>query len=435
VTRTDSAWPFVQLAVTRGLMQSNGNTFGAGDTLTRRQAAQLIAKRFNFPTGNLPETATFADVPINDPDRPAIEALFRAGITAGCGASPRTFCPNDPIPRWQFAVFLSRGLNLNTALAQSEPAFSDVAKTDTSFPYVQLLYQTGLTIGCQTNPSKFCPNDILQKSQAAIFLARSLTNTSKIAPYQQAGGQPVLPPSENLKAPNLWLDTPGENTNVYRSAVLQGWAIDNVSNAESAISKVEIYLDGNKVGDATYGTNRADVCAAYPNRKNCPNVGFTYNLNVATLSDGPHLIKVVATDSDPSPKTAEVTRKITVNNSTSSCKKGDFRPQTSGFSANASGPIQARLSVSPGQTFYVFADFGFIADSIWFNNSSGIQCAWAGSLNQPPSSPGWLSTAAVFSCTAPSAPGDYNFEAGTHAGTASNTCETPGPIGSITVSR
>ncbi len=435
VPRTDSSWPYVQLVTARGLMQGNGNAFGTSDSLTRRQAAQLIAKRFSLPTGNLPAAATFSDVPTGDPDRPAIEALFQKGITAGCGSNPMTFCPNDIIPRWQFAVFLARALNLNTSLAQTEPIFTDVAKTDTGFPYIQLLYQTGLTIGCQVNPNKFCPNDPLQKSQAAIFLTRSLINTSKITPYQQAGSQPVLPPAENLKAPNLWLDTPGDSAKIYRSTVLQGWAIDNTAKVEGAISKVEVYLDGNKVGDATYGTNRADVCAAYPNRSGCPNVGFTYNLNVATLPDGAHSIKIIATDSDPIPKTSEITRNILVDNSTSNCTKTSFSPQTSGFALNASGPMQNSLSVTAGQTFYVFADFGVIADSIWFNNSSGIQCAWAGTLNQPPASPGWLKTAAVFSCAAPSTPGNFAFEVGTHTGTASNTCETPGTIGSITVPR
>lgn len=435
VPRTDTNWPYVQLAVTRGLIQGKGDSFGINDPLTRRQAAQLIAKRFNLPTNNLPQNATFSDVPLTDPDRPAIEALFQKGITSGCGAEPRIFCPNETIPRWQFAIFLARALNLNTNLAQSDPIFTDVPKTDLSYPYVQLLSQTGLTIGCQVNPSKFCPNDSLTKVQAAIFLTRSLLNTIKLAPFQQPGGQTPPPPSNDGKSPNLWLDAPAENTTIYKSTTLQGWAIDNTTSAESAINKIEVYIDGSKVGDATYGNNRADVCAVYPNRNGCPNVGFSYNLNVASLADGPHTIKVIATDSDQSPKTSELSRNITVNNSTSNCKQVNYISASSGFSLSPSGPTQNSLIVAPGQTFYVFADFGTVADSIWFNNSSNIPCAWAGTLGLPAGSPGWLKTAAVFSCTAPSTSGNYPFEAGAHAGTASNTCDASGNMGSVNVAR
>ena len=80
-------------------------------------------------------------------------------------------------------------------------------------------------------------------------------------------------------------------------------------------------------------------------------------------------------------------------------------------------------------------DFGVMADSIWFNNSNGAQCSWAGELGLPAASPGWLKTAAVFSCTAPANPGSYPFEAGAHAGTASNTCDASGSMGTVNVVR
>jgi len=435
IPRSDSNWPYVQMVVTRGLLQGNGNSFGVNENLTRRQAAQLIAKRFNLPTDNLPQSATFSDVPLADPDRPAIEALFQKGITTGCGTAPKIFCPNETIPRWQFAIFLSRALNLNPNLAATNPIFTDVATNDASYPYIQLLSQTGLTIGCQINPNKFCPGDPLTKLQAAIFLTRSLLNTAKLAPFQQPGGQLLPPPSNTGKSPNLWLDAPLENAAIYKSTVLQGWAIDNTTSAESAINKVEVYIDGSKAGEAAYGNNRADVCTVYPNRNGCPNVGFSYNLNVASLADGPHTIKVVVTDSDQTPKTSELNRNILVNNSVSNCKQVNYVSLNSGFSLSPSGPSQSSLNLTAGQTFYVFADFGTIADSIWFNSSSNISCVWAGTQGLPAGSPGWLKTAAVFSCTAPDVSGNYPFEAGAHAGTASNTCDASGKIGSVNISR
>jgi hypothetical protein len=77
-----------------------------------------------------------------------------------------------------------------------------------------------------------------------------------------------------------------------------GWAIDNSGGIGTAISSVQVKVDGAVVGTATYGIPRADVCNAYPGRPGCPNVGYTYQLNTAPLSSGSHTLTVSATDSD-----------------------------------------------------------------------------------------------------------------------------------------
>jgi hypothetical protein len=58
-----------------------------------------------------PQSATFADVPTNHPFFAFVEALYRSGITAGCGGG--NFCPDDPISRGQMAVFLAAALGLH----------------------------------------------------------------------------------------------------------------------------------------------------------------------------------------------------------------------------------------------------------------------------------------------------------------------------------
>jgi hypothetical protein len=57
-----------------------------------------------------PATADFADVPTNHPFFQFVEALYHAGITAGCGGG--NFCPDNPLTRGQMAVFLAKGLGL-----------------------------------------------------------------------------------------------------------------------------------------------------------------------------------------------------------------------------------------------------------------------------------------------------------------------------------
>jgi hypothetical protein len=59
-----------------------------------------------------PPTATFNDVPTSHPFFQYVEALYASGITAGCQVSPPLYCPNSPLTRGQMAVFLAKALGL-----------------------------------------------------------------------------------------------------------------------------------------------------------------------------------------------------------------------------------------------------------------------------------------------------------------------------------
>jgi hypothetical protein len=79
---------------------------------TRFQAVRLY---YTLQISAAPATASFQDVPTTHPFFRFIEALFAAGITGGCSASPPLYCPDDPLTRGQMAVFLSRALGLHWA--------------------------------------------------------------------------------------------------------------------------------------------------------------------------------------------------------------------------------------------------------------------------------------------------------------------------------
>ena len=49
---------------------------------------------------------------------------------------------------------------------------------------------------------------------------------------------------------------------------------------------MQVKVDGTVAGTATYGISRPDVCAVYPGRTGCPNVGYSYALNASGLSVG-----------------------------------------------------------------------------------------------------------------------------------------------------
>ncbi|MCL5008790.1 MAG: hypothetical protein M1400_00415, partial [Patescibacteria group bacterium] len=124
--------------------------------------------------------------------------------------------------------------------------------------------------------------------------------------YSYVVGSSSLPPSVNI-------DLPAANATVSGNVQIAGWAMDNTTQVETAISSVKVYIDGAFAGNAT-AYNRSDVCAAYPGRVGCPNVGYQFTWNSASVANGTHTIRMLATDSDTSPKTAFIDRQVTVSN-------------------------------------------------------------------------------------------------------------------------
>jgi len=100
-----------------------------------------------------------------------IEALARAGITAGCGGD--NYCPLDPVTRAQMAVFLERGMN---GSGFSPPAaignvFLDIGAGDFAASFIEQLFQDGITAGCGNN--NYCPSATVTRDQMAVFLLRA----------------------------------------------------------------------------------------------------------------------------------------------------------------------------------------------------------------------------------------------------------------------
>lgn len=123
--------------------------------------------------------------------------------------------------------------------------------------------------------------------------------------------------------PALFIDGPVNNggiVDVNGSINIWGWAIDNDIQVENSISSVKIYVDGTDishyVATATVGS-RGDVClpSAYPGRLGCPNVGWSYQWNSNSVTNGTHTIYVIATDTDTPAKTKMGSFTVIVSNS------------------------------------------------------------------------------------------------------------------------
>lgn len=78
-----------------------------GDATTFYTAARVY---YRLQVSAPPLTADFQDVPTSHPFFAFVEALYKAGITAGCGGG--NYCPDAPLSRGQAAVLLSTALGL-----------------------------------------------------------------------------------------------------------------------------------------------------------------------------------------------------------------------------------------------------------------------------------------------------------------------------------
>ncbi|MGE5276820.1 MAG: galactose oxidase-like domain-containing protein [Acidobacteriota bacterium] len=174
----------------------------------------------------------FLDVPAGHLFHDAIERLFRAGVTAGCGGG--NFCPDDPVTRAQMAVFLMRAehgsgytapaasgtlfadvpggsfgagaieqaasegifpgggaFGPNAPVDRAEMAglllraehgpgyappaatgiFLDVPAAHPAAPWIERLFHEAITAGC--GGGNYCPNDTSTRGQMAVFLVKT----------------------------------------------------------------------------------------------------------------------------------------------------------------------------------------------------------------------------------------------------------------------
>ena len=177
------------------------------------------------------------------------------------------------------------------------------AQIDTvQFP-VWVYFPAGTTpSGALTVKGSFAPN-----AGDDAFPGGTPAATAQSSTFPEPRFAAVLP-----GPPNVIIDTPQSGATVSGIVTLAGWAIDNITVQGAAIGNVHVSVDGVLIGDAMYGTNRPDVCMAFPGRAGCPNVGFTYQLNTGTLTVGPHTITVSATDTDTTPDTGSASVAVNV---------------------------------------------------------------------------------------------------------------------------
>ena len=143
------------------------------------------------------DATVFADVESDVWWAGHVQRLAELGITKGCGVNPALFCPHQPVTRAQMASFLTRAFNLAGLVRALEVEGTNaISFTDTEGNThdrdINVLAASNITIGCATNPLRYCPHRSVTRAEMATFLARALKLVPTVKHLQDVDGQSLL---------------------------------------------------------------------------------------------------------------------------------------------------------------------------------------------------------------------------------------------------
>ena len=114
----------------------------------------------------------FKDMPEDHPFYDYSVMLYDAGITQGCDDSPLMFCPGCHLTRQALAVMIARAADLDLSNSPSQPTFDDVPTSHTFYDEIEAIAAAGISLGCGND--EFCPTDDVTRAQVATMIYRAL---------------------------------------------------------------------------------------------------------------------------------------------------------------------------------------------------------------------------------------------------------------------
>lgn len=153
-------------------LRNHQTYWNGGDFGQFYDAGQLIAQTEVFATG------IFVDVVSNSPSLPAIEAMYRAGITSGCTGAP-AYCPTGEVLRQQMATFLVRAIHGKRQGVSYSPGTLTHNLQDVSSALLKDFavksYLDGIILSCGSNDQGplFCPDGLVPRRDMAGMLLRA----------------------------------------------------------------------------------------------------------------------------------------------------------------------------------------------------------------------------------------------------------------------
>jgi CSLREA domain-containing protein len=121
---------------------------------------------------------------------------INSGATGNCAGTANCFAMfvSDPSTRpslhWdaQFTETLSSGHGSQAWKLHLGDSFADVPRSETFYKKIETVFHNGITFGCTA--TQYCPNDLVPRSQMAIFLARGIAAGGSIPASGTLGGKP-----------------------------------------------------------------------------------------------------------------------------------------------------------------------------------------------------------------------------------------------------
>ena len=190
----EDAWyaPYVahlaRLRITTGYPDG---TFRPDQPVTRAQMAVFLVRALNLEPVENP-AGRFTDVPPNAWYAPHVERIAELRITIGCNASGTNYCPRNPVTRSQMALFLAQAFQLPAADVE-EPTFEDADADHHAYEAIEAIKAANITVGCKTDPPRYCGPRPVIRAHMAAFLSRALEPRDQSAP---SGLEDALPPGD-----------------------------------------------------------------------------------------------------------------------------------------------------------------------------------------------------------------------------------------------
>lgn len=147
--------------------------------VTRSQIARFVGRALEHRGVDLAPLfeGAFSDLLDSDPTLGWAEALLGAGVIPPCAASPRQYCPGDPVERAEMAQIIGRAQVVLGAVEERDVAggeLSDVPGDHPAASWIHLAVAKGIMELCAQGPPRFCPQGLVTRADAAVYVGRAL---------------------------------------------------------------------------------------------------------------------------------------------------------------------------------------------------------------------------------------------------------------------
>ncbi len=160
------------LGITNGCNPPANDKYCPERSVTRAEMAVFLVQSMG-EAGNLSTyQGYFSDVTTGSWFTPWVERLYQLGVTVGFPDG--TYRPDKTVTRGEMAVFLVKAFDHTAELVPPTGVFGDVDLAAFYADDAELIKRLGITAGCSTSPLKYCPDNPVRRDHMATFLAKAL---------------------------------------------------------------------------------------------------------------------------------------------------------------------------------------------------------------------------------------------------------------------